>query len=183
MKRNDTLLAILNDLRGQSFTVTDTRDNYLHKDPDPGLDKAQLRRWINGRFTTLVRQGVLKRTISTQSGKHVFELVTKANTQHAGTRTPAARAPNKSQNNQVPSSSEVDTLESLKSLNQQLHEHNLLADTLLSQVKECRRVADTIPSLKNVSEQQLEQATKEHCVVLGKIKALEGILRASRAAL
>ena len=55
------LFQILQEQKDQHLTVTYVRNEILRRDKSIKLDKAVLRRWVNGKFVTLVRRGTLSR--------------------------------------------------------------------------------------------------------------------------
>ena len=59
--RDTIFFQILQEQKDQHLTVTYVRNEILRRDKSIKLDKAVLRRWVNGKFVTLVRRGTLSR--------------------------------------------------------------------------------------------------------------------------
>lgn len=74
MKDKDRiLLRLLSQSESDQITVTDVRDQLLEHYKEDNINPADTRRWVNGKFSTLLNKGVLIRKKIPGSKKHYFK--------------------------------------------------------------------------------------------------------------
>lgn len=147
------------------------RSEILRRDKLTKLDKASMRRWVNSRFKTLVRRGVLEKHMD-ERGKAYF-LVLDRNDEDLSKVVLASRRSPELKAEPVANEKARATLHQLK---KDLEEYRLKAVSQLSEMEEYKRVGEVFPDLRALAQQKFEAAVDENCRVLGKIRALEQLL-------
>ncbi len=171
MKNKDRiLLTVLHQSQSARIRVTEIRDQFIEQCTDGKLDAAAVRRWINGKFTTLVNRGVLIRKSVPGSKKHYFEKSPYFAEYYAQQSMPQQKMLDDTPKTPVAASAENSVLhEELKSYRQ----------TMLSQlgeIEEYRRIRDQYPELEVVATTQFKQVVDENYRMLGRIRAIEKLI-------
>lgn len=165
--RDTIFFQILQEQKDQHLTVTYVRNEILRRDKSIKLDKAVLRRWVNGKFVTLVRRGTLSRH-GNERGK-VYYLFASQSHQDPRLETLSEGSPIKkpiSRAAPLP----------YDALKEELSEYRLKAITQMSEIEEYKRISELYPDLRSLVSQMFDVAVDENCRVIGKIRALEQLL-------
>lgn len=174
--RDAILLEILRAHKDQHLTVTSARNEILRQDNTLNPDRAALRRWVNGKFSTLVRRGLLEKQ-DLEHGKAHFLVLSKSDKDFAD--VVLRQRPN----SDLPASASPST-ESMKAYNQlrkELDGYRLKAASQLGEIDEYRRVGEAFPNLRSLAQERFEKALDENCRVLGRIRALEHLISNAKA--
>jgi len=170
MKDKDRLLLDILNQHGPNFIkVTDIRDQLLNRHNDENLNPADTRRWINGKFSTLVNKGLLIRKRQAGSKKHTFE------------KTPYFDEYIITQALALPKNkAEITTSESAAAKNNNLHiELESYRQKMLSQlgeIEEYRRIKHDYPELGETAAKEFKQAVDDNYRMLGRIRAIEKLI-------
>lgn len=164
--RDAILFQILQEQKDRNFTVISIRNEILRRDKSIKLDKALLRRWVNGKFVTLVRRGTLSKH-KNERGK-TYYVITNENENLQIDSVPTRLPPK-----QRPIVTPALPHEGLK---KELSEYRLKAITQMSEMEEYKRIGEVYPDLRSLVTEKFEAAVDENCRVLGKIRALEQLL-------
>lgn len=167
--RDTIFFQILQEQKDRQLTVTFVRNEILRRDKSIKLDKALLRRWVNGKFVTLVRRGMLSKHGS-ERGK-VYYLVVRPSDQDLST-DPLTKDILDKRPYSPPSALPFDTLK------KELNEYRLKALTQMSEIEEYKRIGELYPDLRSLVTEKFDAAVDENCRVIGKICALEQLLMA-----
>lgn len=165
--RDAILFQILQEQKDRPLTVTSVRNEIQRRDKTIKLDKAILRRWVNGKFVTLTRRGTLSKHRD-ERGKVYFK-VARESDQDLQTDLLPRRAPRK------PHPVGVTALP-YEDLKRELGEYRLEALSQMSEMEEYKRIGETYPDLRSLAAEKFEAAVDENCRVLGKIRAIEQLL-------
>ena len=164
--RDAILFQILQEQKDRHFTVISIRNEILRRDKSIKLDKALLRRWVNGKFVTLVRRGTLSKH-KNERGKTYYLI------SNEGENLQIDPVPTRSTSKRLPSVIPALPHEGLK---KELSEYRLKAITQMSEMEEYKRIGEVYPDLRSLVTEKFEAAVDENCRVLGKIRALEQLL-------
>lgn len=167
--RNAILLMILEEIKDQQITVTGVRDIILERNPQEVMRPADLRRWVNGQFVTLVRKGVMTKHPKTDSRRSFFTIT-------SNIEKSAAKPKSQSEPPPTPKAPKGSQSSSLHTLRDELEGHRLRALTELSEIDEYKRIIKQFPDLSAKTKVKFNTAIEENCKTLGRIKALEEIL-------
>lgn len=167
--RNAILLMILEELKDQQITVTGVRDVILERNPQEVMRPADLRRWVNGQFVTLIRKGVMAKHPKTDSRRSFFTITGNIDKSAAKPKSPSEPPP-------TPKAPKGSQSSSLHTLRDELEGHRLRALTELSEIDEYKRIIKQFPDLSAKTKVKFNTAIEENCKTLGRIKALEEIL-------
>jgi hypothetical protein len=170
MKDKDRiLLDILNEHKPESIKITDVRDELLNRCNDENLNPADTRRWINGKFSTLVNKGVLTRKKLSNSKKNTFE------------KTPyfeeyiATQPLVLSKKKPVPSKSET-VVDKNNRLHVELESYRQTMLTQLGEIEEYRRIREDYPELGQAAATEFRQAVDDNYRMLGRMRAIEKLI-------
>ncbi|WP_051083103.1 hypothetical protein WKI13_04430 [Teredinibacter turnerae] len=167
--RNAILLMILEEIKDQQITVTGVRDVILERNPQEVMRPADLRRWVNGQFVTLVRKGVMAKHPKTDSRRSFFTIT-------GNIEKNAAKPKSHNESPPTPKAPKGSQSSSLHTLRDELEGHRLRALTELSEIDEYKRIIKQFPDLSAKTKVKFNTAIEENCKTLGRIKALEEIL-------
>jgi hypothetical protein len=147
------------------FTTSDVRSAYLALKSDPSLEPSNVRRKIYAELLKLVKKGWLKKTIpknkgSTRFGKTVFFDIKSMELKVSCQKTPSVKHVNKQ-----------GLL--LSKLNH--YKAELLLNIGESEVY--KELYSELPELAEELQPQYNKARDNNSRILGKIKAIEGLLR------
>lgn len=170
--RNAILLMILEELKDQQITVTGVRDTILERSPQEVMRPADLRRWVNGQFVTLVRKGVMAKHPKKEGRRSFFTITGNIEKSAAKPKSPSEPTPTP----KAPKAPKGSQSSSLHTLRDELEGHRLRALTELSEIDEYKRIIKQFPDLSAKTKVKFNIAIEENCKTLGRIKALEEIL-------
>lgn len=171
VNRDAILLEILREQTNCHLTVTSVRNEILQRDMTIQFDKANMRRWVNGKFKTLTRRGFLKKHVD-EHGKAQY-MVLDTEDELLSAVVLRSRHPSKQAATSSPYDSPADSFDQLKI---ELEAHRLKAISQLSEIEEYKRIKETFSDLRPLVELKFEAALNENCRILGKIRALEELL-------
>ena len=170
MKNKDLiLLDILNQHETDSIKITDVRDELLNRCSDENLHPADTRRWINGKFSTLVNKGVLTRKKLPNSKKHTFEK-TPYFEEYITTHSlvlPKFRA--------VLPTSEI-VANKNNNLDVELESYRQTMLSQLGEIEEYRRIREEYPELGEAAAKEFKQAVDDNYRMLGRMRAIEKLI-------
>jgi hypothetical protein len=171
MKDKDRiLLDILSEFVSAPIRVIEVRDKFLLQSEEE-LDPAATRRWVNGKCVTLARKGLLIRNKNESNKKYYYEHSPEflAYVDLAIKKHPV-------------SFNKVTTLSSKAKLNNLEGELESCRQAMLSQlgeIEEYRRIRDAYPELGDIATLQFKQAVDDNYRMLGRVRALEKLMKAS----
>ena len=170
MKSKDRiLLDILNQHEADGIKITDVRDELLNRCSDENLHSADTRRWINGKFSTLVNKGVLTRKRLPNSKKHTFEK-TPYFEEYITTHSQALP-----KNKAVLPTSET-VADKNNSLNVELESYRQTMLSQLGEIEEYRRIREDYPELGEAAATEFKQAVDDNYRMLGRMRAIEKLI-------
>jgi hypothetical protein len=173
--KNKILLQILKELNDQELTVTGVRNELMRNNHTFDLDKSSLRRWVNSRFVTLSRKGILTPHTKENTKKTFFRV----NHQHPDLFSiPPLQTTFPQPKTNLPTK----LCDAASDLKEDLETLRLTALTQVSEIDEYKRISQTYPHLKGPVLNQFALALNENCRTLGKIKAIETLLNATKIA-
>lgn len=150
------------------FTVINLRDSMLELNCDIGVrDKAQLRRWVYGKLTTLVRQGAMISNKSSVDGKTYFKVNNDADSpSHQEIHCTHTRL------ERTDMAGIVDTLTS------KLEVARTTSIVREEELRTYKRMHKEHPSLAPTIDALFDTSTHDHTRALGEIAALEKLVQA-----
>lgn len=172
MKDKDLiLLGILSQSDSDQITVTDVRDQLLGHYKEDNINPADTRRWVNGKFSTLLNKGVLIRKKTPRSKKHYFKktayfdqfISTENKVPIPLKKTTAAPAETKKEKRSHPLHSELES-----------YRQTMLSQ--LGEIEEYQRIRDTYPDLGDAAAIEFQDTVDENYRMLGRIRALEKLI-------
>lgn len=169
--RDTILFQILQEQKDRHLTVTSIRNEILRRDKSFMLDKVILRRWVNGKFVTLLRRGILTKHRN-ERGKAYYTVVKDLEV------TSRRRRPT-DQHIQVGAS--IPTALPYVQLRKELGEYRLKAISQMGEIEEYKRIRDAYPDLRIMVAEKFEFAIDENSRLLGRIRALEQLLSSQEA--
>lgn len=167
--RDTILFGILQDQKDRHLTVTSVRNEILRRDKSIMLDKVVLRRWVNGKFLTLVRRGVLAKHRN-ERGKAYFVVLKDGVGMQPEARLRRGQTPPVR-----PRASDPAPLP-YGQLRKELGEYRLKAISQMGEIEEYKRISETYPDLRLLATEKFESAVDENSRLLGRIRALEQLL-------
>lgn len=171
LERDAILLQILREHKDRHITVTSARNEILRRDKQVKLDKAALRRWVNGKFSTLARRGLIEKHLL-ERGKAHFLVLNKGDEEFAK----VVLRPPTLVDRQTDASHRPSPVNACDQLRKELDEYRLKAISQLGEIDEYRRVGEAFPDLRALAQEKFETTLDENCRILGKIRALEQLL-------
>ncbi len=169
MTRSDKT-ALLRELvdrtAGRRFTVPEIRDQWVERAGEFPTDNATLRRWINGRLSTLVRQGTLIKGQFESSKRKYYQLATVPSEHDALCAKPENQ----------PEKTGLELSKSVKALKDELGQCKLSIVSQLAEIEEYKRISEVYPSLRAQASQQFEDTMEANYRLLGRVKALETLI-------
>lgn len=164
--QHDMLMTALEQVKNQSFSVTSIRDLITEINPDQEFKSAELRRWVNGKFKTLLKKGYLKLMVVEGSKRPRY-----ASTQlFKGSEGAVVKLPS------------VLLEDGMKAeLARQAQEYHRKLNIQLGEIAEYQRLSDEYPNLKLGLDKKTTQLTEENHRLLGRLKALEETLYYQRS--
>jgi len=172
------LLELLNQYLSAHIYVTDIRDQFIKQCGDKAMDPAATRRWINGKFMTLVNKGVLTRVQLPNSKKHFFQKTDKFNLYFSKQSKSQEHKDTLLNKFDAPSPTQIAPNVILQ------NELEVYRQTMLSQlaeIEEYRRIRKEHPQLSEAATTQFKQVADENYRMLGKIRALEKLISSTAA--
>lgn len=170
MKNKDRiLLALLKECQSPQIRVTTIRDQFIHHHSDENPDPAVTRRWINGKFTTLVNKGVLVRKPIPGSKKYYFEKTDWFDdyfTKKTGTVEAPIVANKPSAVSPIPSNV----------LHRELESYRQTMLSQLGEIEEYRRIRDQYPELESIATEKFQEIADENYRMIGRIRAIEKLM-------
>lgn len=177
MKDKDRiLLRLLSQSESDQITVTDVRDQLLEHYKEDNINPADTRRWVNGKFSTLLNKGVLIRKKIPGSKKHYFKKTAYFNQFISA-------------ENKVPLSLKK-TLAIPEETKKEKRNHPLHSElesyrqTMLSQlgeIEEYQRVKEAYPDLGDAAAMEFQDTVDDNYRMLGRIRALEKLIAQTTA--
>lgn len=173
--RDTILFQILQEQKDRHLTVTSVRNEILRRDKSSMLDKVILRRWVNGKFVTLLRRGILAKHRNERGKAYFVVLKTTEDMGHGRPpRAPAPQAP-------TPTDTKAPTALPYGQLRKELGEYRLKAISQMGEIEEYKRIGETYPDLRILATEKFESAVDDNSRLLGKIRALEKLLMGQEA--
>lgn len=166
--RDTILFEIIQEQKDRHLTVTSVRNEILRRDKSSMLDKVILRRWVNGKFVTLLRRGILAKHRNERGKAYFVVLKTTEDMEHGRPPRPPAR--------QAPTDTESPSTLPFGQLRKELGEYRLKAISQMGEIEEYKRVGETYPGLRTLATEKFESAVDDNSRLLGKIRALEQLL-------
>lgn len=140
---------------------------FIEQSGEKTADPAATRRWVNGKFTTLVNKGVLTRKSMANSKKHYFEK-TAFFDQYFISQMPLEKEPQKKNEPSITVDNAV--------LDRQLESYRQTMLSQLGEIEEYRRIREQYPELDNAATTQFKQVVDENYRMLGRIRAIEKLI-------
>jgi hypothetical protein len=171
MKNKDRiLLTVLKQSQSTRIRVIDIRDQLIEQSREESLDPAAVRRWINGKFTTLANRGVLIRKSEPGSKKHYFEKSPYFDKYYAEQSIPQQETPDVTPKTPIAASADNTVL------HDELESYRQTMLSQLGEIEEYRRIRDQYPELEGVATTQFKQVVDENYRMLGRIRAIEKLI-------
>lgn len=164
------LLTLLNQSQSTRIRVIDIRDQFIEQCREKSLDPAAVRRWINGKFTTLVNRGVLIRKSTPGSKKHYFEKSPYFDKYYAEQSMPQQESADPTPKTTTSASADNTVLHN------ELESYRQTMLSQLGEIEEYRRIRDQYPELEVVATTQFKQVVDENYRMLGRIRAIEKLI-------
>lgn len=164
------LLSLLNQSQSTHIRVIDIRDQFIEQCREESLDAAAVRRWINGKFTTLVNRDVLIRKSAPGSKKHYFEKSPYFDKYCTEQSIPQQETPDATSKTPVVASADNTVL------HDELESYRQTMLSQLGEIEEYRRIRDQYPELEVVATTQFKQVVDENYRMLGRIRAIEKLI-------
>jgi hypothetical protein len=171
MKDKDRiLLEILSRYGADQITVTGVRDQLLSHYSDDTINPADARRWVNGKFSTLLNKGVLIRKKLPDSKKFYFkktsyyeQYISSEPQPVSLTKTCAIPIDIKAEKRSHPLHTELES-----------YRQTMLSQ--LGEIEEYRRIRETYPDLGDAAAVQFQEVADDNYRMLGRIRALEKLI-------
>jgi len=172
MKDKDLiLLGILSQSDSDQITVTDVRDQLLDHYKEDNINPADTRRWVNGKFSTLLNKGVLIRKKTPGSKKHYFKktayfdqfISAENKVPLRPKKAPSAPAGTKKEKRSHPLHSELES-----------YRQTMLSQ--LGEIEEYQRIRETYPDLGDAAAVEFQDTVDDNYRMLGRIRALEKLI-------
>jgi|GEM_PF-7104497 len=171
--RDTILFHILQEQKDRHLTVTSVRNEILRRDKSSMLDKVILRRWVNGKFVTLLRRGILAKHRNERGKAYFVVLKTTEDMGHGRPPQPPAQ--------QAPTDTKAPIALPYVQLKKELGEYRLKAISQMGEIEEYKRIGETYPDLRSLTTEKFESAVDDNSRLLGKIRALEQLLMGREA--
>lgn len=166
-KKDRILLDILKQSSTKRILVVAVRDMFIEQLGDEAADPAATRRWVNGKFKTLINKGVLVRKSNPDSKKHHFEK-TAFFDQYLASQVEPTR---ETTNNDLPLPSVEGAV-----LDRELESYRQTMLSQLGEIEEYRRIREQYPELGPAATTQFKQVVDENYRMLGRIRAIEKLM-------
>jgi len=177
MKDKDRiLLGLLSQSESDQITVTDVRDQLLDHYKEDSINPADTRRWVNGKFSTLLNKGVLIRKKIPGSKKHYFkktayfdQFISAENKVPLSLKkTPAIPAETKKEKRSHPLHNELES-----------YRQTMLSQ--LGEIEEYQRIREAYPDLGDAAAIEFQDTVDDNYRMLGRIRALEKLIAQTTA--
>lgn len=166
--RKILLFEILNDLRSTAITVRRVRDEILARTIDGDRDRSSVRRWVNGKLETMMRNGLVAKCREPGSTKAHFEILPVFDDHYAHQQKLKALDCN-NEGRIIPNTS-------FEQLEQELNQYRRTIISQMCEIEEYQRIKSNFPHLEEVVTSQFNEVLEENYRLLGKVKALENVL-------
>ena len=172
MKDKDRiLLGLLSQSESDQITVTDVRDQLLEHYKEDNINPADTRRWVNGKFSTLLNKGVLIRKKIPGSKKHYFKktayfdqfISVDGKVPQPLKKTPTALVYTQKEKRNHPLHSELES-----------YRQTMLSQ--LGEIEEYQRIREAYPDLGNAAAIEFQDTVDDNYRMLGRIRALEKLI-------
>lgn len=161
---HDYLMETLAAQTGVSFTVVSIRDQMVKGDISIEMDHAALRRWINGKFKTFVKKGLLISETLPDRKRHSYIL---------SPDFPLGNDKTESKGLNI----DDEKTEISNSINRQLQEYRMQLNIQLGEASEYQRLCSEYPALKKKLVKKTELLIEDNHRLLGRLRALEETLK------
>lgn len=177
MKDKDIiLLGILSQSESDQITVTDVRDQLLDHYKDDNINPADTRRWVNGKFSTLLNKGVLIRKKTPESKKHYFKKTAYFD-QFISAENKVPLRPKKAPS--APAGTKIEKRS--HPLHSELESYRQTMLSQLGEIEEYQRIRDTYPDLGDAAAVEFQDTVDDNYRMLGRIRALEKLIAQTTA--